>query len=388
MNGPQAEILSIGTELLLGEIVDTNTPTIARALRSIGMNLYRTSSVGDNVDRIARAVREACTRADVLIATGGLGPTADDMTRAGIAAALATKIEFRPELWAQIQERFARFGTTPGDTNRRQAYLPHGATAIENPLGTAPAFRAELEGSVVFALPGVPAEMEHLLVHEVLPFLRERYALHGTIQSRILRTAGVGESTLEADIADLEQAANPTLGVSAHPGRVDLRLTARADTEREAEAMLAELEAEIRRRLGDRIYGVDNETLESVVLGKIEDRGWQLVTVEAGTGGALTAALSPLGIAYHGGLTLPSPPEDTSLLPSLEREMPERGADAGLALLLEEDEENLTMRAWLRTPAGERDLERSYGRPLANAEARAVALCLEMTRRELQDPAP
>ena len=177
-----AEIIAIGTELLLGEIVDTNTSVIARALRSIGIDLYRTAIVGDNPDRIAQAVREAAARSDAVITTGGLGPTVDDASRQGIALAVGLPTEFRPELWEQIQERFARYGRTPTENNRQQAMIPAGALAVENPVGTAPAFIVETPTSAVISLPGVPGEMSYLLETAVLPYLRRRLGLSAIIK--------------------------------------------------------------------------------------------------------------------------------------------------------------------------------------------------------------
>lgn len=382
MKDSRAEVLAIGTEILLGEIVDTNTSAIARGLRSIGVNLYRTSTVGDNVDRIAAAVRESVERAEVVITSGGLGPTVDDVTRAGIATAIGTHTVFEPALWEQIQERFARFGTTPGENNRRQAYLPRGAKAIENPIGTAPAFSLEAAGKLIFALPGVPAELELLLEQSVLPQIKERFELEATIQSRLLRTAGVGESQLDSKIQDLERAANPTLGVAAHPGRVDLRLTARAGSEEEARELLDRGEAELRERLGDRIYGLDDETLEGVLLAGLADRGWQLATVEVGTHGALAAALANVGAAFRSGRVLP-PSARAPLAEPLTQELDATGAEAGLALQLIEGEDELAMRALFHTPDGERNLEQTYRQPIANGPARALSYCLEMARREL-----
>lgn len=382
MKDPRAEILSIGTEILLGEIIDTNTATIARALRGVGLNLFRTTTVGDNVDRIAAAVREAAERAEVVICSGGLGPTVDDVTRAGIAAALGTQSVFEPALWEQIVERFARFGATPGDNNRRQAYLPRGASAIENPIGTAPAFAVETNETLIIALPGVPAEMELLLQERVLPRVVERLDLQATIESRLLRTAGVGESTLDEVIQDLERGVNPTLGVAAHPGRVDLRLTARGKGEQQARDLLDALEAKLRKRLGDRIYGVDGETLEGVLLAALADRGWQLVTIEAGTGGVLAAALSQAGAAFVRGHVLPASVTD-SLAEPLAQEMAAAEAEAGLALRLIPSDDELSMRARFQTPEGDRRLDRSYGLPIANSDQRALSYCLEMARREL-----
>ncbi len=156
---PKAEIITIGTEILLGEIVDTNSRFIARALRDEGVDLYWTSTVGDNPERIAEAVRSGMERSEIIISTGGLGPTVDDPTRDAVALALGVETEFREELWQQVIDRFARFGREPTQNNRRQAYVPQGAIAIENPVGTAPAFIVETKKNAIIALPGVPREM-------------------------------------------------------------------------------------------------------------------------------------------------------------------------------------------------------------------------------------
>ncbi|MES0344817.1 MAG: competence/damage-inducible protein A, partial [Anaerolineales bacterium] len=190
----EAEIITIGTELLLGELVDTNTRYIARALREIGLDLYRTSTVGDNIDRIAEEVQASMQRADAVITTGGLGPTIDDPTREGIAKACGVETIFVPELWQQIEERFSGFGSVPTENNRRQAYIPAGSIPIENSVGTAPGFIVETDHSVVISMPGVPAEMQHLLVNDVIPYLKQRLGLKSIIKSRIVRTSGIGES--------------------------------------------------------------------------------------------------------------------------------------------------------------------------------------------------
>ncbi len=224
---PSAEIITIGTEILLGEIIDTNATYIARELRRIGMDLYRKTSVGDNAERIAQAIREALQRCDVVITTGGLGPTVDDPTREAVALAFGVQTEFRPELWEQIQARFARFGRQPTENNKRQAYIPQGAHPIENPVGTAPCFRMEGEGGTVISLPGVPREMEHLMQNAVLPHLRQRYPDLGVIKARVLHTAGAGESNIDALIGDLEELTNPTVGLDAASGQVDVRIRAK-----------------------------------------------------------------------------------------------------------------------------------------------------------------
>ena len=254
---PSAEILSIGTELLLGEIVDTNAAHLARSLRDVGIDVYRKTTVGDNVARIAAAVRTGLSDADVVIATGGLGPTVDDMTRAGIAAAIGVATAFQPELWVQVQAMLQQRGREPTDNNRRQAYLPAGARAIPNPVGTAPAFVFETDRGGVVALPGVPREMVYLLEHAVIPYLRDRYGPGGSIRVRVLHTAGAGESQIDALIGDLESLANPTVGLAAHVGRVDVRITAKAPSDAGAAELIAPVEVEVRRRLGDWVVGAE-----------------------------------------------------------------------------------------------------------------------------------
>jgi competence/damage-inducible protein CinA-like protein len=262
---PSAEIITIGTEILLGEIQDTNTSYLARCLRGIGLDLYRTTSIGDNSGRIAQVINEAAKRCDVIITTGGLGPTVDDPTRQAVSQALGRELVFRPELWQKIQERFHRAGRTASENNRRQAYIPDGAVVIENPVGTAPAFYFETEKNTIISLPGVPREMEYLIQNNVLSYLKERYHLTGIIKARVLHAATVGESMIDERIGDLEQLGNPTVGLLAHPGQTDIRITAKADREEDANQMIDLLASEIYKRLGKMIYGEDRQTLEGVV---------------------------------------------------------------------------------------------------------------------------
>jgi nicotinamide-nucleotide amidase len=248
---PKAEIIAIGTELLLGEIVDTNTQVIALALRKIGVDVFRTSTVGDNLDRISHIIRECKQRADILLLTGGLGPTVDDPTRQAIARAFSRELVYHPELWEGIVERFSRYGIQPPENNKQQAYLPAGAEAMPNPRGTAPGIYLEMEGRCLFAMPGVPLEMEGMLNEQVIPRISAKYALTGVILTRNIRVEGLGESKLDELIADLEELSNPTVGLAAHKGFVLVRVTAKADSEDLAEALLSDLEREINQRLSD-----------------------------------------------------------------------------------------------------------------------------------------
>lgn len=378
-----AEIIAIGTELLLGEIVDTNTAVIARALRSIGLDLYRTTMVGDNAERIAQAVREALGRSDAVITTGGLGPTVDDASRQGVALAVGVPTEFRPELWEQIQERFGRFGRTPTENNRQQAMIPAGALAIENPVGTAPAFIVETATSAVISLPGVPGEMAYLLDCDVLPYLRRRLGLGALIKSRVVKTAGTGESWLDERIADLERLSNPTVGLSAHPGQVDVRITAKADSEAEADRMLDKVEASLRERLGRAVFGVQAETLESVVAGLLSGRGWRLAVVEHGTGGLLASSLAVDAQTFAGGHLLPDRLEAGALPALVEHARAEFGADLALGVVAWRDGDRERMAFHLSGGGMEESAERSYGGPPGNAARWAVNMALDFLRRRL-----
>jgi competence/damage-inducible protein CinA-like protein len=377
----RAEILTIGTELLLGEIVDTNTRTISIALRENGYDLFRTVTVGDNRERIAQAVSDALERSEILIVAGGLGPTVDDVTREGVAQALGLALEFREDLWAQIVERFEAFGREPTENNRRQATLPEGSIGIENPVGTAPGFITEKDGKAVIALPGVPAELEHLLEHEVLPYLRTRLETPAVIKSRTVRTAGIGESWLDERIQDLERMTNPTVGLAAHPGRVDIRITAKAGTEFEADEMLWGIEATLQQRLGDRIYGTDDETLEFAAMAQIRKPGWRLATVEAGTDGALEEALAEFGDIFAGGEVLPERISVDAMGQELARVRDKLDASAGLGLHVATNEEGVEILAIFQSPEGDWRLERSFGGAAPNATGWAISLALEAVRR-------
>jgi len=271
-----AEVITIGTELLLGEIVDTNSAYITRQLRDIGVSVFYLTTVGDNLERIAQAIRTSLARSDVVITTGGLGPTVDDMTRQAVAKATRRELEFRPELFEQIRERFSQIGATMSDNNRVQAFIPTGSIPVYNRLGTAPCFIVESEQGAVISLPGVPREMKDILAATVIPYLRERTGGLGIIKALVLRTAGIGESQVDARIADLETWSNPTVGLAAHTGQTDIRVTARADSEAEADALIAQAEAIIRERVGEYIYGTGKEPLEEAFVTLLREKGLTL----------------------------------------------------------------------------------------------------------------
>ncbi len=282
-----AEIIAIGTELLLGEITDTNSTHIARTLRDIGVNLFYVTSVGDNLPRITQSIQLGLSRSDLVITTGGLGPTVDDMTRQAVADATGRPLEFRQELLDQIAERFRRFGSRMSENNRQQAHIPAGAIPIENPVGTAPCYIVEDEQGIIISLPGVPSEMKFLLSQRVIPYLQEKMGQKGIIKALVLKTAGIGESLIDEKIADLMTYANPTVGLAAHTGQTDIRITARADTEVEADEMIAKIEHIVRQRLGDFIYGTGKDPLEGAVVGLLQKIGGKVALWETGTGGTL-----------------------------------------------------------------------------------------------------
>ena len=286
-----AEIVTIGTELLLGEIVDTNSAHIAQQLTAIGVDHFFSTTVGDNLERIMSALRLALSRADVVITTGGLGPTVDDVTREAVAAVAGRELEFQPRLLEQIEGFFQRRGATMSPNNRRQAYVPAGAVIIENPVGTAPAFAVEFDQKAIVSLPGVPHEMAYLLREVVLPYLSQRMGEHAVILVRQVHSVCIGESMVDQQITDLMHQRNPSVGTRAHPGQTDICITAKAPSREEAAALLDEMEARVRERLGRVIYGVDEQTLAGVVVAGLRQAGLRLAVAEAETRGLVALKL-------------------------------------------------------------------------------------------------
>ena len=377
---PTAEIIAIGTELLLGETTDTNTRFIAQALRSLGVDLYRTQTIGDNVGRIAGAVGEALQRADIVITTGGLGPTVDDPTRQAIAEAVGMTLEFHPELWKQIVARIGRYGRMPTENQKRQAYIPKGAIAIENPVGTAPAFIVEIRGGVVVTLPGVPREMETLLAEAVVPYLQKRFNLQGVIKIRTLHISGLGEGVLDSLVGDLEILTNPTVGLTAHSGIVDIRIAAKAGTPSEAEGMIAEVEQDLRGRLKTNIFGTDSDTLEGVTLDALAKRGWTLACFERGLEGALLRRLDKAGNpVYRGGSADTSQGETVAQATEAIRQEFNTTASLGITLSLSIKKQGIDVV--IITPLGHKERYLPYGGHPKNAARWAINTALDRLMR-------
>jgi competence/damage-inducible protein CinA-like protein len=297
-----AEIITVGTELLLGQLVDTNTAVIAEGLAGIGMDVFRETSVGDNEARIATAVREALARADAVICAGGLGPTIDDLTREAVAAATGRALVLDQNALGDLSAWFASIGRRMSPNNARQAMFPAGATILENPKGTAPGFWLEVDDKVIAVMPGPPREMSPMLFDHVLPMLAQRFGLRSVIVTRVLRTAGLSESLVDAQIADLfKTCVNPSIAVLAHLGQVDVKLTAKAATSEAAHAMIDQLEPEILRRLGEHVFSSDGSSLVTVVGRALRERGWTIATAESCTAGMVGEMLTsvPGSSAYY-----------------------------------------------------------------------------------------
>jgi molybdopterin-biosynthesis enzyme MoeA-like protein len=341
-------------------------------------------------------------RSAIVITTGGLGPTVDDPTRQAVAQAVGAELVYQPKLWKQITARIARYGRTPTENQKRQAYIPKGAIAIENPVGTAPAFIVEIppspptpsrstpaglpngEGNkVVISLPGVPREMETLLTQAVIPYLEKRYNLNEIIRIRTLHTGSIGEARIDEQIGDLETLLNPTVGLSAHSGIIDIRIAAKAGNEAEADQMLSVIEAETRKRLGTVIYGADDDTLEAVTLKAVAARGWTLACLESGLDGALIERLARVkNPAYLGGSRI------EVRLDTLEKALEEvrhgnqSSVALGIALSIAEEQQAVTIL--ILTPQGKDERHLTYGGHPSNAPRWATNMGLDNLRRRAQ----
>lgn len=287
----RAEIIAVGTELLLGQIIGTNEVYFARHLAALGIDVYFMQTVGDNPTRVQDAVRLALSRADVILITGGLGPTEDDLTVAAVAAALSEDLVQRDEVVEHIRGFFERRGRTPPQSVFKQALLPRSARVIPNQRGTAPGVHLERNGQMLFLTPGVPHEMEGMMEAYIIPYLRAHGEGETVIRSRVLRVTGEGESAVEERIVDLLHGTAPTIAPYAKLGEVHLRLTAKGRPDDVARALDAG-EAQVRNRLGELVFGVDEESLEEVVTSLLRARGLTVAVAESCTGGLIAQRLT------------------------------------------------------------------------------------------------
>src|SRR5438477_9552672 len=287
----RAEILSIGTELLLGQIVDTNANYLAQQLPALGLDLYYVSQLGDNPQRLADAFRRGLERSDVIITSGGLGPTEDDLTREAIAEVMGERLEVQPHLEAALREFFTRRGRTMPERNVKQATTIPSGTYLPNPIGTAPGWWVERDGKVIVSMPGVPHEMHKMWEEQAQPRLA-KLITGGMIVSRTLKLVGIGESHAEEALGELTHSTSPTLATYAKSDGIHLRLTAKAATPAEAERQLDQFEPRVRERVDEWVYGRENDSFPAVVGAMLRQRGLTLAVAESATGGQLASLIT------------------------------------------------------------------------------------------------
>jgi nicotinamide-nucleotide amidase len=286
----RAEILSCGTELLLGHITDTNATYLAQSLAALGIDLYFVSQVGDNQGRIVETLRRAWERSDLIIMTGGLGPTEDDLARESISELLGETMQVDPRLEAELRGIFAARHATMPERNIKQATLIPSAQALPNPRGTAPGWMVEKDGHIIVAMPGVPREMYQMWEREVVPRLSPYTG--GLIFTRILRVWGLGESAVEERLDALLHNTNPTIATYAKNDAIDVRITAKAGTQEQAQQLVAGMEVQARQILGHHVFGMDKDTLQSVVGRRLIERHQWLAVMESLTGGLLASTIT------------------------------------------------------------------------------------------------
>jgi len=294
----------------------------------------------------------------------------DDPTREAVAKAVGVETEFREDLWEEVVATISRYGRKPSENQKRQAYVPKGALGISNPVGTAPCFVVETERNAVISLPGVPNEMKHILHESVIPYLQKRFKLDEVIKVRILHCSGLGEGTIDEKIGDLEELKNPTVGLAAHTGVVDIRIAAKAKNEADANAMIAEVENQARKRLGDHIFGVDEDTLEEVTLTAVAKHGWTLTAIESGLDGLLARKVPN---------TVSIPDLDpAALMDALRAARAESNSDVALGVAVYMEERAAEMA--LITSDSERTHRITYGGPPRSLPLWAANLALNWLR--------
>ena len=299
-----AELIAIGTELLLGNIANTDAQMISEGLSELGINVFYHTVVGDNPERVRQAVDIARTRADIIITTGGLGPTCDDLTKVALAEAFGKGLFFHEPSAQRIRDRFIQMERPMTENNLQQAMLPEGCTVLENDWGTAPGVAFEADGIHVLMLPGPPRECEMMFRHRAVPYLKQ--LSDGVIASRTVKTFGIGESSVEDQLRDLMNALhNPTLAPYAKPTGTELRITAHAQTEEEAFALIAPVEEQVKAILGDYVIGVDVNSVQEVCFQLLREKGLTLGTAESCTGGLIAKLITDLpgsSQVFNGGI--------------------------------------------------------------------------------------
>lgn len=341
----RAEIVSVGTELLLGMIADTNAQYLTQQLADIGVDVYWISQIGDNLPRVVEVVGRAFGRSDAVIVTGGLGPTEDDLTREAIAELMGETMAVDAELERQLRENMARRGRPTSQRNLKQATLIPSARALSNPIGTAPGWFVERSGHVIAAMPGVPAEMRLMWTDHVRPVLREMAGASVLVTST-LRILGIGESGVEEQLGSLVRGTNPTVATYAKPDGVQVRISAKATDEAAARQLLSPLVQEVRNLFSGNVFGSDDESPGSLVAAELRRTGWGLASAESGTGGVLAAEIAgdaALVPHFRGGLVMGEAGDPFGLEGASAPEMAlavraKTDSEAGIAILLRAEE--------------------------------------------------
>jgi nicotinamide-nucleotide amidase len=299
------EVIAVGTELLLGHTVNTNAARIGSRLAEAGLEHQFSTVVGDDLTRMVATIELAMDRADAVIITGGLGPTQDDITREAISEATGRELRLSKDYADRLRRWWEKRGREMPESNLKQAEYPDGAQLLRNPKGTAPAIELDIDGKWIYALPGVPAELEALLDLYVIPAL-QRMSEQRAVVSRIIRTYGESESRIGEMLADLyEEDGNPSMAFLATAAEIKVRLTAKSSTEAEAVALIAPLEKAVKERLGSLVFGTDDETIEQILLDLARERAWTIATAESATGGMVASRLTKVPGAskvFRGGL--------------------------------------------------------------------------------------
>ena len=387
----KAEIVAIGTEILLGEIVDTNSAWIAQQLPALGIDLNHTSVVGDNMGRVVGTLERAWERSDLVITTGGLGPTEDDLTREAIARLLGEDPYVVPELEERLRSFFSRRGIDMPEANIKQAWLIASARAIDNPRGTAPGWWTERDGRIIVSMPGVPPEMERMWVHEVSPQLEGRSG--SVLVTRTLKTAGIGEGTVDEMARPVFDMPGIGVGTYARADGVHLRIGAKAATREEAQRLIEPVERELDAIFGNAIWGRDEDTLEGFIARTLGERGQTVGTLESATGGLLASTLSDAPEAdgaFAGGLVAggaeafgPVAAETAEAMAAAARERLESDYGVGISAALGPDatiEQPGTFFVAVTGPGGTRSMKMVMAQGRGATKRRAITTALMLLR--------
>ncbi|MCF6286019.1 MAG: CinA family nicotinamide mononucleotide deamidase-related protein [Candidatus Hydrogenedentes bacterium] len=382
----KTELLMIGSELLLGQIQDTNSTYISQALAEHGIGCYLKTTVGDNKERIMAMLDAGLDRSDVILCSGGLGPTEDDITRECIGELLGLPLEFRAALYESILERYSNVKRLFTENNKKQATLPRGATVVENPNGTAPGVIVDSERGIIICMPGVPHELKAMLDDSVIPYLKARFNISGTVVSRVLKVCGMGESSVDDLIGDLmASATNPTIGLLASPESVRIRITAKADDEAHAHTLIEPVAKQVYERLPGRIMGENDDVLEAKVATLLRERGLRLAIIDCATGGMIAQRLLQADpeILVEGRVLSPgqAPTDPNSMLDYSRKQMLK--SPVNCILVCPSPSEEGIVPVILHTPQNEYTWEITALGSGARAQVRLTVGILESIRREL-----